>query len=364
MRNLLFILFIAGIAVGCQEVFEPEVEEVDPFLVIQGTITTEAGPHSLTIFKSTAYTAHPIYEGQSGASVYLLDQNMERYDYVQTNSGSYQVTFAETDLPRAGDTYTLHIITKEGDEYVSTPQEIRSVPKISELYCKYGLRSVLTEDAYGAPMEIEFSGLDILMETHGAYPVNNCYMYSYEGYEEHHTNIMIGYNPYYLYRHRKLNARYGSKIKTVNADDFGGFFVRNESVVFLSKDDMNTYTPIVPDTIEVTGTKWEGTLFKLNQLSISPDVYNFYSSVEDQLNAEGKMFDPAVPQIKGNIHCVSDTTKTVVGVFAASDITTRYAYFYVDYRGRAFSRQISGYPELWLDTCSWGQPDDWISPPF
>lgn len=134
--------------------------------------------------------------------------------------------------------------------------------------------------------------------------------------------------------------------------------------MFIARDDMTNYIPKVADTIIIMNTRFEGVIFRLKQYSISPDVYNYYSSVEDQLLAEGRMFDPASPQVVGNISCITDSTKHVIGVFSASDVALRENYFHVNSRGNTYSKRLDSLPELWMDTCSWGRPESWIIPPF
>lgn len=357
-------MLILALTISCQEVFEPEVEDMDPFLVIEGAVSTKPGNHFVSIHQSRPFSLNPYFPGMTGYTVYITNQDDERFDYLDLNNGKYLLNLLEDDLPLVGETYTLHIISPEGDEYVSSSQKIVTSPEISKLYCEYAYREVLSEDAYGNPLELELPGLELYLETDGIYPVNNHYIYEYYGYEQHHTRIKIGILEFNLYRHQRLNTRFGNKITTLSADDFGEYKVREENFLFLAEGDMINYDPIVDDSIEVLNTWFEGAVFRLNQYSVSPDAYNFYSAVEDQLAAEGRMFDPAVPQITGNITCVSDSLKPVVGVFTASDVSSGYAYFYFDYRERYFTRPLDSFPELWLDTCSWGMPESWIMIPY
>lgn len=364
MHRLLYILLIVVLTVGCHEVFEPDIDEVDPFLVIEGRIATLPGDYYVFIYRSKSYADYPYFNGVSEAIISVRSENNEVYYLEQVRPGVYHVEFTEENAPEIGDRFSLHVLTSEGDEYVSTLQEIVPVPEINGLYCEYDHSTILTEDAYGSPREIEFAGINIRHETDGILPGDNYYTYDYIAYEQHHTSIMIGINNYHIYRHRRLSGKYSNIIHAVNADEFGELKVRNEKLMFIAREDMTNYLPIVPDTIEVRSTTFEGLLFRLRQFSLSPDAYHFYAGAEDQLAAEGRMFDPASPQVVGNITCISDSSKLVMGAFAACDVTERYAYFHVDYRGRTTSREIDSFPELWLDTCSWGMPETWIRPPF
>jgi hypothetical protein len=102
----------------------------------------------------------------------------------------------------------------------------------------------------------------------------------------------------------------------------------------------------------------------MNQKSISSDAYSFYSDVEKQFEAEGRLFDPVSPQLTGNITCTNNESNKVIGVFYAFDETEKIAYLYSNSENQTYSSILDSMPELWLDTCSWSQPDDWISPPI
>jgi hypothetical protein len=135
-------------------------------------------------------------------------------------------------------------------------------------------------------------------------------------------------------------------------------------MLFISKKDMSDY--IQPfDTIWYTlvNNWFDGLLFKLEQLSISDNAYSFWRDAELQLEADGRLFDPVASQLKGNIRCITDSTKEVIGIFNASHVSERYAYLYINYENKTTSLDIDGFPTLYLDTCSWIRPDDWIRRP-
>ena len=71
----------------------------------------------------------------------------------------------------------------------------------------------------------------------------------------------------------------------------------------------------------------KGWIVSTTAFSIQKDAYEYYSSVVKQLEAEERMFDPVPSQVKGNIHCLSDTTKLVLGLFEVASKTTRHTAF-------------------------------------
>jgi len=159
-----------------------------------------------------------------------------------------------------------------------------------------------------------------------------------------------------------MKTKYTQIIRTGNADQFPGHNIENQELLFVSTEDMYNFIMPFSDTMFVLLQNWfDGLIFKLEQLSLSDNAYAFWRDAELQLEAEGKLFDPVSPQLKGNIRCVSDSTKDVIGIFNASHVTEKYAYFYIDYQNRTTSMEIDSFPTLYLDTCSWGIPNDWIT---
>lgn len=364
MKRILLLVLTILLAVGCQEVLEPEIEESEPFLVVEGYISTLPGPYYVAVRYSNPYTEYPYFEGENNALVQIEDQEGNVYTLDLYSTGLYRLILDEESTPRVGDTYTLRIQTSSGDQYVSTPQQIVQSPEISGLMCDFDQNFVLAENAYGETYEIEQDGLNILLSTEGELPSDNYYLYDYLCYEQHHSVINYEINYYHIYRHRRLNGKYRTNLHTVNGDEYNNFRVWNDNLMFIVKSDFVSYIPPIPDTFTFISTAWEGLLFKLNQYSISPDVFRFYNDVENQLEASGRMFDPANPQIRGNITCVNDSSKIILGVFSARDVSVRYAYFYLNRRNQTYSRKLDSFPELWLDTCSWRQPASWVLPPI
>jgi len=364
MTRILFIITGLIFLVGCSEVYEPDIERVDPFLNIEGYISTKPGLQYVYIRYSRSYNDRPYFTGESGATVFVTDNNGNRNNYEDFGNGVYRLELTEENVAEIGSSYTLEVITRDGTIYRSTPQQVVPSPEIHDLYCEFDRQTILTENTYGEAFEQEYEGINLILETNGILTSDNYYLYHYIGYEEHHSMIRYDVSEFNIYRHRRLSGKYFNIIHTVNADEFGNFEVRNDKLMFIITDDMTNYNPIIPDTFSVTGTQFEGLLFKLEQSSLSSDAYTYYRDAERQLEAEGRLFDPTLAQVTGNIQCISNPDEKVIGVFYAADVSDYYTYMFVDYEGQTYTDRLDSFPELWLDTCSWGIPDDWISPPF
>ena len=364
MRKVSYTVIIMLLLASCSEVFNPDIEYAEPFLCIEGELGTQPGTYFVYLNISRSYNEWPYFEGETGADVHVIGENGDRISYEDLGGGSYSTMITEGNAPEIGKSYCLEVITSDGSVFRSTPQTIVPSPEVKRLYCMAGEETILTEDSYGEAYEEEFKGMKLLIETDGILPSDNFYLYKYKAYEEHHTRLQYEYDYYELYQHRRLSGKYSNIIHTVNADEFGDLKVREDELVFIIASDMRNYEPVYPDTFTFVSTRFEGLLFKLQQYSLSSDAYRYFRDAEDQLNAEGHLFDAAYAQVTGNIECITDPERKVIGVFYASDISEYIAYMYINSRNQTYSQKLDELPELWLDTCSWHLPEDWIRPLF
>jgi hypothetical protein len=364
MKKIFFFFILIAVFISCSKVYEPDIESLAPFLVIEGSISTKPGTNYIFLSNSRPYNENSYFSGQRGAEVIVTDDEGSVFEYTERGNGAYSLEMTEGHTAEIGRTYTLRVTTSDGSVYESTPQKIVQSAPIKNLLCAADQQSILTENVYGEALEETFDGINVIVESDGILPSANYYLYSWKAYEEQHTLLNQGISYFDIYRHNSLNNKYSNIIHTANADQYYNFQLRNEVVFFIIKGDMTNYVPLYPDSFILVDNFFEGLLINLQQKSISADVYTFYHDVENQLSAEGRLFDPISPQLVGNIKCTSDESVKVIGVFYASDITEKTSYFYVNPRNRTYSRHIDSLPELWLDTCSWGYPNGWISPPF
>lgn len=64
----------------------------------------------------------------------------------------------------------------------------------------------------------------------------------------------------------------------------------------------------------------------LDQYSISKESFDFHSKLNQQFSAEGSLFDPVLTQVFGNMHCVGDPSRTILGFFDLNSYK-QYRYY-------------------------------------
>jgi hypothetical protein len=99
------------------------------------------------------------------------------------------------------------------------------------------------------------------------------------------------------------------------------------------------------ETSSTTGIYIVGWVLIFNVYSISGEVYNYYNSITQQLNANDQIFAPVPSQIRSNIRCINDPNKPVIGVFEAASLTTIYKAFIWNNLKVYKSRELSSFPD-------------------
>jgi hypothetical protein len=370
MKYILTILILL-LFMACEKVFDPAVDNVAPILVVEGSISTVPGVHKVKLTYTNGYNNNSTYTGIRGASVFVTDDKSKTIQYFETGEGGLYLTDTNKIIKaEIGRSYRLHIKTKEGDEYESSPQTIVKCAPIDSLSCEYDEQKVMELDGYGTAYQVTYDGMRVIENTKGLYPNHNFYLYSWEAYEEYCMTVVQGINTNLMYKYQKLD-KYSDVICTGNADDYTNQEIIHNRLLFLVNKELQNPVPQIPDSLigreidSVIATTFHGMIFRLEQKSLSDNAFLFWNGVQKQLDASGKLFDPVASQIVGNINCTSDPLKKACGVFYAYDVAEKYAYLYINSKGRTASSQLTGFPEIILDSLFlYLPPDGWVRPPF
>lgn len=131
-NGLLMIAFLLVIFSACEDVITIDLNDVDPRIVIDGTITDQRGPYLVKISKTGDYFEPSTFSTVSDVFVMIADDAGNSEILHETEDGIYQSDSIQG-LP--GRTYTLSVSIEEND-YTATsimPQAIQ----IDSLSCEY-----------------------------------------------------------------------------------------------------------------------------------------------------------------------------------------------------------------------------------
>lgn len=73
--------------------------------------------------------------------------------------------------------------------------------------------------------------------------------------------------------------------------------------------------------------------FTVKKYKINRDVHQYYKSINDQLGAKNRIFDPISFQVFGNMMCINDPEQPVLGAFEVASVSIRtysFSNFFLD----------------------------------
>ena len=158
----IFVLLAVGLLSSCIERYFPAAEiNFQSQLVIEGTITADGSEQEIMISKSSP-TGDPKFIAVSGCRVRVEDGKGNSFSFLESkNVGHYLGKINEGSIV-TGEHFRLHVRTYEGNEYVSSYEELLACPEVDAVY--YELETKQTEDPKitenGLQFFIDFKGND------------------------------------------------------------------------------------------------------------------------------------------------------------------------------------------------------------
>jgi len=137
VKKITIIFILAGILTNsCINQLDVNTNSGELILVVEGFISTQAGPHIIRISRSAKYGS--FFEGTirnvTNAKVFIRDQKGEVTFLTNDGFGVYNTPFGFRAV--VGNSYTLQI-TITDKTYYSTPQLVTKAPKIDSLILEY-----------------------------------------------------------------------------------------------------------------------------------------------------------------------------------------------------------------------------------
>jgi hypothetical protein len=363
IKYLVIILATIVSFTCCKELYDPDIDLNASALVVEGRITNTYGPYTIKLSMAMAYPYDSVYHRQpeTGATVSIDCSNGKSVQLTENESGNGEYTTPVDFKGETGNSYTLKIKTKDGLEYESEAQTLLEPIGYDNIHGWVTENKVLKEDntvktVKGADIRLDlFSDIN-LAETkpYCRFETNIVLQYSYFFYDppindEWHWQI-FGWNTFIL--NEKENI-------TVDVSERKNAIISNHQLCFapfLASD----YKISIPER----ATNYIYYL-RFDQYTINKDAYDFYTDANEQISAEGKIFDPVATQLKGNIKCTTDPEKPALGFFEAASVIKKALLFvksdkYLKIEFVPYLNNINAYGyyqyKIWTGTSD--QPDE------
>lgn len=318
-----YILGIIAVAFSsCTEPYKIEESTFEELLVVEANLTDSLQYQTVFLSRSYPITANQVsYE--SNAQVWLERNDGVTYNYVQQDT-----VYVSTEAFQAeqGSSYTLHVVTSNGEEYISSQEETPQEINIESLYTEIAVDENGNEgvqiyaDVVGSSSETLYTRATyqetykivtpyiLYADTELTNLVNNCYVSngcSSVCYDIELTNLDNPVNICYP----TLSS---NEIILQSSASLNQPMIERVPLKFINKEDYMLR---------------EGYSFLAQMYSQSYDVFQYYVTTA-KLNSDGDVLSPVQPGfINGNMRSVADASTRVVGYFQVNTQATKRIFF-------------------------------------
>lgn len=324
---------------GCKEIYEPDLNHDNQYLVVDGLITNLAGPHEIKLSKTNVFSQGYEHIPVENAIIKIVDSQEGEIILEEEKPGSY-ITRSNF-MGEINETYTLHITTEDGKTYKSNPQILLDPVEIDSFYGETSTEtfyyetgsqnSINSKDVEGVNLFVDVScDGDNIPRFRFESVLMLQYKYIPEGYVE--EGIIN-----YCWEVRDITYITGSDlIENLSATES-----ERNRIGFLPNNKMDMKYigfPVFKTDTTIEVSPWTGEndqipiiylqprIFYNTVYTLNDDAYTFYHERYTQTSNEGRFFDPIAPQIIGNIYCEDDEDEIVLGFFEASSVSMNKTY--------------------------------------
>jgi len=310
-KIIYFSLLLCGF--GCREKYDAPVTPLTTgYLVVEGFINNGTTPSvtTVTLSRTTKLTdtAKILYEKK--AQVTIEGAAGGSFSLTETTAGVY--TSAPLTL-NASDKYRIHIKTTAGKDYMSDYSPVKSTPAIDSV------NWVRNSD-----------GIQMYINTHN--PAGNTRYYQWKAEEtwEYHSPTLSRMK--WVFSNLKFyNAVFRTPAHDYDSSIYKCWQFANSTGLLLGSSENLSKDLIYLPIWSVPAASWKiGVLYSLNikQYACSHEAYNFLQLMKKNTEQLGSIFDAQPSQLKGNIHCTSDTTEIVIGFVEVTQEQQKRIFIY------------------------------------
>lgn len=326
LRKLFWIVFF-GLLAGCIDPIDFDAVSSDLQLVVEGSITNEPGPYTVTLFRTRALKADLDFRlPVPGASIQIMSDAGEEETLVDKGGGIYTTTSIQGVVGRS---YSIRIQTDKGRTYESEPELIKAPGQIDSLWFEYEQRRRKVDD-----MEINDDRLNVYLNSTMAEQEVNHIRWRVVGTYEIHTTPEL---------RTKANPNEPPPIRIPDPPLCSGYVYRNLELVKAANCTccvcwVSNYEPLplVSDNEFIEGREFrrkavaavpiEGKYFvdkyhvSVSQMSMNKGAFEYFRLIKAQKENATSLFQPVSGKLRGNI-TRTDGDEEVQGLFWAAGVS-------------------------------------------
>jgi hypothetical protein len=318
MKKILVIgIIIAVWLASCEDIYNPEMDAVEDLLVVEANLIFGQSNNSVKLYKTINFNAsNTSFPPVNGAIVMLIDQIGASITLTENGKTGIYSFNGPLDQNKSYKLYIRH----EGEIIESAYQAVPKWPEIDSVYTEHTEKMIVAgTDASSGKLRKEPGAMvyvDIADKgdvTHYRFSHRKIVQYAYNAIAPSGPPIEGTMYAWMSLRSREMFNIAAPPEYSLSTD------IKKHPLIFLEQ----RFYVQIPDT----PTYFIGWIYISHQYAISEQTYHYYKDLNSQLTAEGKLFDPLYTQARGNIACITDPKKIILGNFEIS--TVREHRFYV-----------------------------------
>jgi hypothetical protein len=333
----------------CIDPYTPKLRGYDSLLVVDGLITD--ANTSYTVKLSRTFQVQKSTPAMvSDANVFITDNAGNNTNLSSKGNGIYKTDSIDF-TGVVGRTYTLHIATKEGDEYVSDPGTMQSVPDIDSIY--FTKDQVLVNN--GTQTQ---EGISIYLDSKAG-DNNQYYRWAYE-----ETWKFKVPDP------KKFNFNEADSLITSVAEIKEFCWKNNKSdAILIYSNNSGQSVPVKKEPINFIASDQSDRLLVeysvlIKQFSVSKTEYDYWDNLKRVNENGGDIFASQPFSVTSNIHNLNNPKEQVLGYFQVSAVKQKRKFIpfsqiagmnlpYYLYPCQRIEAQPSDYPSPWGPPITW-----------
>jgi hypothetical protein len=311
LRRIILIVLV-GLVASCIDPLDINIDEEVNILIVEGSITTQPGPHKIRLTRSARYGSifDGFVRGVSRAKVVIRDSDGKNFSLSEDEviQGIY---YTEPGFQaEVGKSYTLLINTPEGNEYTSLPEPVIEATPVGEL----------TADFKSVPLDnvVNETGLAVYASFQDDPDIRNYHMWKYSGTFRIET---------YPENFKARDPLGGPATIPAPKDCCRTCWVDEDgtsSTLNLFSDN-NVNGNLVTDEVAFIvddGFRYtEKYLIQVEKHTLTPEAYSFFKLLNEQASISGDIFDPPPATLRGNMINLTTPDENVIGYFRVSDVS-------------------------------------------
>lgn len=311
--KILLLLILAIGTASCTEQYVLQTNTFEDALVVEATITNELKTQQIKISRTYRFEENgPTRE--SGATVYITDNNGMQYDFEE---GAHAYLSINPFEAVAGKTYRLNVITSDGKSYHSDAQTLTTVNEIESVVPTVQIRSGV-------------KGVAIHVNSFDANGTSKYYRYEYE---ETYQIVAPKWDASKAIRVPGANPGDHDEIELVPRDSgetricystVASAAILQTNTTSQSEDRVNYPVRFIGDQNPIIANRYS---ILVRQYIQSLAAYTFYKTLNELSGSESILTQNQPGFFYGNITASENPENKVIGFFEVSSVSSQRIFF-------------------------------------